>query len=155
MRSVVAIIASVAMLVGQVPLVPAFGQSASPAPQASMANPVMAETFKAFPSGGDPLTRRIADLITANPKLAPEFVIYMRNAKDLSKAQTTAAEQGIAAAADRLGIKGQVPGFQNDPWFALAALLAVAGTAAMAYGLSQANNNNNGAVFVNPVVSPH
>src|SRR6266496_4362091 len=100
MRCLVAVAASVAMLVAQVPSMPAFAQSAPPAPQATTQSSVFSAAFKAFPSGGEPLSMRIADLITANPKLATELVIYMRSAQGLSRAQMVAAEQGLAAAAD-------------------------------------------------------
>src|ERR1700737_1564693 len=108
MRSLIAVAASVAMLVAQVPLIPAFGQSAPAAPQASVQpSAVINATFKAFPNGGEPLSMRIADLIAANPKLAAEFVVYMRDAQGLSRAQKVAAEHGLASAADRLGIKAR------------------------------------------------
>lgn len=86
MRSLIAITAAVAMVVAQVPLVPAFAQSASPASQTATQNPVIAAAFKAFPSGGEPLSMRIADIITANPKLAADLVVYIRNGRGLSRA---------------------------------------------------------------------
>jgi len=159
MRSLIAVTASVAMLVAQVPLAPAFGQSAPPAPQATSQYPIVAATFNAYPKGGDPLSKRIANLIVANPKLAPEFVIHMRNADGLSREQKLAAEQGLAAAADRLGIKGADLGVPltkdtvlapslDDPWFIALAILAVGAAAGIAVGASQ--NNNNGVIFVSP-----
>jgi hypothetical protein len=180
MRSLIAVTASVALLAAQVPSVPAFAQSAPPAPQTASQVSVFAVAFKAFPSGGDPLSMRIADLITANPKLAPELVVYMRNnAQSLSRAQKVAAEHGLAAAADRLGVKARdvcprnVPRDQccpdgtwrfergadgrlydvgcADPWFIIASIIAVAAITCVA-----ACRNNPGAqvVFI-PTGSPH
>jgi hypothetical protein len=153
MRSLIAITASVAMLVAQVPLVPAFAQSAPPAPRATTQYPIVGQTFNAFPNGGDPLSERIAALIVANPKLAPEFVIYMRNAEGLTQPQKLAAEQGLAAAADRLGIKGAdlgVPGPLTkdtvvdagyDAWLIAVAILAVGAGVGIGVGASQRNNS--------------
>jgi hypothetical protein len=160
MRSLIAVTASVTMLLGQVPLVPAYAQSAPPAPQAATQYPIIAATFNAFPNGGDPLSTRIANLIIANPKLAPEFVIYMRNTEGLSKAQKLAAEHGLAAAADRFGIKaadygvvtkdGIVAATPVCDWYciglAILALGAIAG--GIAYGAE--NHNNNNTPFVPP-----
>jgi hypothetical protein len=106
MRSWIALTTAVALVVTQVPL-PASAQNAPTATQVAVQSPSIATTFKAFPSGGDALKMRIADLIIANPKLAPELVVYMRNAPDLNRAQKVAAEHGLATAADRLGIKAR------------------------------------------------
>jgi hypothetical protein len=156
MRSLIAITASVAMLLAQVPSVPAYAQNALPTQQATIPSPVVAATFKAFPSGGEALSMRIADLITANPKLAPEFVVYMRNAEDLNRAQKVAAEQGLAAAADRLGINAQIycpPGTPpnspqcTDPWFIALSILGVAAAVGIAVGLSNKGGGGGGGVI--------
>jgi hypothetical protein len=165
MRSLIAVTTSVAMLLGQMPLVPAFAQSAPPAPQAATQYPIIAATFNVFPNGGDPLSTRIANLILANPKLAPEFVIYMRNTEGLSKAQKLAAEHGLAAAADRLGIRaadygvvtkdGIVAATPVCDWLcigmAILALGAIAG--GIAVGAESHNNNTPFVPPTPPVVS--
>jgi hypothetical protein len=114
MRSVIAVVSSVAMLVAQMPATPAFAQNAvSPAAQrvnlnadqAGPQNPVIAEAFQAFPKGGDPLSKRIADIIAKDPKLAVALVKFVQTAPGLSIDQKLAAERGLAAALNRLGIK--------------------------------------------------
>jgi hypothetical protein len=115
MRSVIAVVSSVAMLVAQMPATPAFAQSAvSPAAlqrvnlnadQAGPQSPVIAEAFQAFPKGGDPLSKRIADIIAKDPKLAVALVKFVQTAPGLSKDQKLAAERGLAEALNRLGIK--------------------------------------------------
>ena len=140
MRSLIAVTTSVAMLAAQVPALPAYAETTPPAPQAASQNSVFAEAFKGFPNGGDGLSKRLADIILANRKLAPDLVIYMRNAPGLNRAQKLAAEHGLAAAADALGIKaadlgvpaGPVitkdyvpPAPQDDAWFIALSILAV------------------------------
>jgi hypothetical protein len=105
MRGLIAIVASAAMVVAQVPLVPAYAETLPPAPQVVGENSTIAQTFKAFPNGGEALSKQIAKLLVANPKLAPDLVIYMRNTQGLNRAQKLAAEQGLASAADALKIK--------------------------------------------------
>jgi hypothetical protein len=155
MRSLIAVTASVALLLAQVPPMPASAQNAVPGQQATTQSPVVAATFKAFPNGGEALSMRIADLITANPKLATEFVIYMRNAEGLNRAQKVAAEQGLAAAADRLGINAQVycpPGTPpnspqcTDPWFIALSILGVAAAVGIAVGLSNKGGGGGGPI---------
>jgi len=90
---------------------------------------------------------RIADLIAANPKLAPELVAYLQSTQGVNRAQKLAAEHGLAAAADRLGINAQeVGGFTEAEWAALALILAAIGIGA---GVAATHHNNN-----NPVVIP-
>jgi hypothetical protein len=153
MRSLIAIAASVAMLVAQMPLVPAQAETAPPAPKVVSENSVIAQAFKAYPNGGDRLSKQIAGLITTNPKLAPDLVIYMRNAAGLNRAQKLAAEQGLAAAADQLRIKAAdlgVPVYKGpppvveDPWLIALAILAVGAAICIA---ACDNNNNNGPVI--------
>src|SRR5260370_31480818 len=114
MRSVIAVVSSVAMLVAQVPATPASAQTVSPAAlqrvnlnaaQAGPQNPVIAEAFQAFPKGGDPLSKRIADIIAKDPKLAVALVKFVQTAPGVSTDQKLAAERGLAAALNRLGIK--------------------------------------------------
>ena len=131
------------MLVAQMPLVPAYAETLPPAPQVVGENSVIAQTFKAFPNGGEALSKRIADVIVANPKLAPDLVVYMRNTPSLSRAQKLAAEHALTAAMNRLGIKaaevavppvvtkeGIVEPVSYD-WLWLAALIAGVGGACL------------------------
>jgi hypothetical protein len=116
MRSMIAVVSSVALVVAQIPPTPAFAQSAvspqqvlqsarlNPA-QAGAYNPAIAEAFLAFPKGGELLSKRIADLIVKDPKVALDLVKYVRETPGLNSAQKLAAERGLAAALDRLGIK--------------------------------------------------
>ena len=108
----VSVACSVAMLVAQVP--PGFAQNAvsTPAQPAAFGpaqdvtpSPAILDAFKAFPKGGDQLSKRIEDLIVGDPKLAPGLAKYMQTAPDLTKEQKQAAFRGLAAALNRLGIK--------------------------------------------------
>jgi hypothetical protein len=75
------------------PFVPAYAENSAPTPNADSQVSVFEATFKAFPSGGDPLSTRISDMITANPKLAAQLAIYMReHPQTLNRAQKLAAE---------------------------------------------------------------
>ncbi len=137
MRSIIAIAASAAMLIAQVPVAPARADIAPPAPQVVSENSGIAKMFKGFPNGGDGLSKQVADAIVANPKLAPDLVIYMRGSKTLNRAQKLAAEHGLAAAADQLRIKAADMGVpitkdmrppiapQEDLWLIALAILAV------------------------------
>ena len=141
MRGLIAIVASAAMLAAQVPMVPAYAETLPPAPGVASENSVIAQTFKAFPNGGEALSKKIAEVIVANPKLAPDLVIYMRNTQGLNRAQKLAAEHGLAAAADQLKIKAaeiEVPHPRvtkegiyapepDDLWLLALGLLAVGG----------------------------
>jgi hypothetical protein len=138
MRSLIAVTASVALLVAQMPTLPAYADIVPPVAQAAKQDATLiAEAFKAFPSGGDPLSMRLADIIVANPKLAADLAIYLRNTEGLSRAQKLAAEHGLATAADRLGIRGadlgtppmitkdKLPVEEFDPWPIVLSILAV------------------------------
>jgi hypothetical protein len=112
MRSVIAVVSAVAMLVAQMP--PGFAQSPVSAPvqpaawtqvQDATVDAAIVDAFKAFPKGGDLLSKRIADIIVKNPKIAVGMVKYVQTTPDLSKDQKLAAERGLAAALNRLGIK--------------------------------------------------
>ena len=97
-----------AMLVAQVPTTPSFAQSVTPshtAPQAVINNSAIVEAFGQYPQGGDALSKRIADLIVASPKRITFLDKYVRTAPKLSVAQKRAAEQGLAMALERLGVK--------------------------------------------------
>jgi hypothetical protein len=100
------------MLVAQIP--PGFAQNAASPPPSQAAfspaedvtpSPVILDAFKAFPKGGDQLSKRIEDLIVADPKLAPGLAKYLQTALDLNKEQKKAAFRGLAAALNRLGVK--------------------------------------------------
>src|SRR5262245_61777136 len=110
-RIQISVACSVAMLVAQTP--PGFAQNASiPASQVAFTpgqedvtpGPAILAAFKAFPKGGDQLSKRIEDLIVGDPKLAPGLAKYMQTSTDLSKEQKQAAFRGLAAALNRLGI---------------------------------------------------
>jgi hypothetical protein len=110
-RVSISVISAVAMLVAQVPA--GFAQDAAsiaPRPAALSPaqdvapNPAIVAAFKAFPKGGDQLSKRIEDIIVADPKLAPDLAKYVQTAPDLSKEQKQAAFRGLAAALNRLGI---------------------------------------------------
>ena len=117
-----------------------------------------AHAAPAYPNGGDALSKNIAKLILSNPKLAPDLVIYMRNAQGLNRAQKLAAEQGLATAANALGIKAadrpiitkdtviatEPP---DDLWLIALGLLGVAAAACIA-----ACNTNNNNVLLPPTV---
>jgi len=118
MRAIIALTTAAAMLAAGIPTVPAFAQSVV-APvrlETASQNPAIAEMFKAFPGGGEALSKRIADFIVSNPKLAPDLANYVVNTPGLSKAQKVAAERGLAAALERLGIKAaDLPVYKAPP----------------------------------------
>ena len=109
-RVSISVISGIAMLVAQIP--PGFAQNAAstPAQPAALAPaqevtpPAIVAAFKAFPKGGDELSKRIEEMIVADPKLAPELAKYVQTAPDLNKEQKQAALRGLAAALNRLGI---------------------------------------------------
>jgi len=112
-RTTISVACSVAMLVAQIP--PGLAQNAVSAPPSQAAfspaqedvtpSPAILAVFKAFPKGGDLLSKRIEDIIVTDPKLAPDLAKYVQTAPDLSKEQKQAAFRGLAAALNRLGIK--------------------------------------------------
>ena len=106
------VVCSVAMLVAQIP--PGFAQNAASTSPSQAAfspaedvtpSPAILDAFKAFPKGGDLLSKRIEDFIVTDPKLAPGLAKYVQTAPDLNKEQKQAALRGLAAALNRLGIK--------------------------------------------------
>jgi hypothetical protein len=68
------------------------------------ADTAIVEMFRAFPNGGTVLSNRVADFVVTNPKLAPALANYVVTSRELSRAQKIAAEHGMAAALQRLGI---------------------------------------------------
>jgi hypothetical protein len=109
-RGSISVISGIAMLVAQIP--PGFAQNAAStpaqpvalAPAQEVTPPAIAAAFKAFPKGGDELSKRIEEMIVADPKLAPDLAKYVQTAPDLNKEQKQAALRGLAAALNRLGI---------------------------------------------------
>src|SRR5215467_14269305 len=109
-RVSISVISGMAMLVAQIP--PGFAQNAvstpaqpvALAPAQDVTPPAIVDAFKAFPKGGDQLSKRIEDMIVADPKLAPDLAKYVQTAPDLNKEQKQAALRGLAAALNRLGI---------------------------------------------------
>ena len=113
-RVPISVLSGVALLVAQMP--PGFAQDAvsTPARPAAFSpaedvtpspTPAILDAFKAFPKGGDLLSKRIEDIIVKDPKLAPGVAKYVQTAPDLNKDQKLAALRGLAAALNRLGVK--------------------------------------------------
>jgi len=157
-RVSISVLSGVAMLVAQIP--PGFAQDAvsttarpaalSPA-QDVPPSPAIVDAFKAFPKGGDQLSKRIEDMIVADPKLAPDLAKYVQTATDLNKEQKQAALRGLAAALNRLGIKAaELPVYTKEapppvvpayaevppfvPFLALAALAGICAVACVGHG---------------------
>ena len=147
MRSVIAVVSAVAIVLAQIP--PGFAQNAGSAQPAAYnpaldatvtVNPAIVAAFKAFPKGGDPLTKRIADIIVKDPSLAPGLVKHVMTDPGLSKDQKLAAERGLAEALTRLGVKAaDMPVYKAPPpqaavydytW--ILGLLAIAGIVCLA-----------------------
>ena len=142
MRSAIAIVSAVALLVAQVP--PSFAQNAlskpaqpvgfSPGQQSVNVSPAIVDAFNAFPNGGDQLSKRITDIIVRDPKLAMGMVKYLQATPSISREQKLAAEHGLAAALNRLGIKAAdmpvkapvAPVAEAYDWTWLLALAAIA-----------------------------
>ena len=141
MRSVIAIVSAVAMLGAQVP--PGFAQNALSRPaqpaafssgQQSVNISDIVAAFDAFPKGGDQLSSRISDIIVKDPKLATGMVKYLQATPGISRQQKVAAEQGLAEALNRLGIKAAdmpvkaaVAPAETWDWTWLLAAAAIAG----------------------------
>jgi hypothetical protein len=153
MQSAIAIVSAAAMLVAQVP--PGFAQNTistpaqpavfSPGPQSVNVSPDIVAAFNAFPKGGDQLSKRIADLIVKDPKRAMGMVKYLRATPGISPEQKVAAEQGLADALNRLGIKAADMPVKAAPveYWDWTWLLAVAGILALiCTGVCHTNNNN-------------
>ena len=111
LRLPVVIVSSVALVVAQIP--PGFAQNTAP-PQVQSAalnpapdatpSPAVVAAFKAYPKGGDELSKRIENLIVSDPNAAPGLVKYVQTTPSLTKEQKRAAFDGLAAALNRMGI---------------------------------------------------
>jgi hypothetical protein len=129
--------------------------------------------FKAFPDGGDQLSKRIADFIVNNPQLAADLAHYVVNTPSLSRAQKIAMEHGLAAAMERLGINAALlsrppgtatattttqvpsaPGLRFDPTWVLLGAAVVGGIVACAL-LCFRHNNDQTVVAASTPVSPN
>ena len=117
MRSVVAITSAMSLILAQVPTagfaesVAALAQPValtSPAeaqtPQTEAQNAAIEKAFKAFPNGGDGLVKKISNLVVRNPKLATVVLKYVQTTPGVTYGQKTAAEHGLAAALEQMGI---------------------------------------------------
>jgi hypothetical protein len=154
MRSVVAITSAMSIILAQVPTT-GFAQSAaalaqpvaltSPAEtqpaQAGALNPAIEKAFKAFPNGGDGLVKRISNLVVKNPKLATDVLKYVQTTPGVTYGQKTAAEHGLAAALEQMGINAADMAVKAPPpqavedytWLAaLAAAVVVGGIVCIA-----------------------
>jgi hypothetical protein len=155
MRSVVAITSAMSIILAQVPTT-GFAQSAAPLAQpVALTSPAEAQTseaeaqnaaiekaFKAFPNGGDGLVKRISNMVVRNPKLATDVLKYVKTAPGVTYGQKTAAEHGLAAALERMGINAADMAVKAPPpaqavedytWLAaLAAALVVGGIVCIA-----------------------
>ena len=112
LRLPVVIVSSVALVVAQIPS--GFAQNVAP-PQVKSAtlnptqdatpSPAIVAAFKAYPNGGEELSKRIADLIVSDPdNAAPGLVKYVQTTPSLTQEQKRAAFDGLAAALNRMGI---------------------------------------------------
>jgi hypothetical protein len=122
LRFLIGITSCVAMLGAQIPY--GFAQHAvspvQPAavgpPQDATPSPAILEAFKAYPKGGDELSKLIEDLIVSDPELAPALAKYMQMAPGLNKEQKQAAFRGLAAALNRLRIQAaDLPVYKAPP----------------------------------------
>jgi len=159
---------SVAMLGAQVP--PGFAQNAASIPPSQAAfnptedaspSPAILGAFKAFPKGGEQLSKRIEEIIVGDPQAAPGLAKYVQTATDLNKEQKQAAFRGLAAALNRLGInaaelpvytkEGAPPPVAPPPaFYGGAALLALATLAAICVVACQESSSNNFVLPVSP-----
>ena len=150
-RVSISVISGIAMLVAQTPgfaqnAVSTPAQPAAFGPAQDVTPPAIVDAFKAFPKGGDQLSKRIEDIIVADPKLAADLAKYVQTAPDLNKEQKQAAFRGLAAALNRLGIKAaELPVYTKEapppvapvygevpPFVPLLALAALAGICVVA-----------------------
>jgi hypothetical protein len=157
-RGSISVISGIALLVAQMPAGFAQNAASTPAQPAAFAPAqdvtpaAIVDAFKAFPKGGDQLSKRIEDLIVADPKLAPDLAKYVQTAPDLNKEQKQAALRGLAAALNRLGINAaELPVYTKEgapppvapvygevpPFVPLLALAALAGICVVACSTSE------------------
>jgi hypothetical protein len=79
-------------------------------------SPAILDAFKAYPQGGDQLSKLIEDLIVSDPQLAPGLARHMQTAAGLNKEQKQAAFRGLAAALNRLQIQAaDLPLYKAHP----------------------------------------
>jgi hypothetical protein len=110
MRLPVVVISSAALLLAQMPqgfaqtTVPQARPAAIVPAQDATPSPAIVGAFKAYPKGGDELSKRIEDIIIGDPNLAPGLAKYVQTAPDLTIEQKRAAFNGLAAALNRIGI---------------------------------------------------
>jgi len=112
LRLPIGILSCVAMLVAQTPSAFAQNSVSRPAQQATLTpapdatpSPAILDAFKAYPKGGDELSKLIEELIVNDPQLAPGLAKYVQMAPDLNKEQRMAAFRGLAAGLNRLKIQ--------------------------------------------------
>jgi len=128
------------MLTASMPPVPVFAQALPAAVAVRSINPVVLQTFQAFPNGGPALAERIRLLILQNNDLASDVARAITTNGFLTPAQREAAAQGLDDALRRLGVGGQNPEpaaappdsgdsglLGNAQWLAFIAALAAAG----------------------------
>src|SRR5262245_23547364 len=157
-RVSISVISGIALLVAQMPAGFAQNAASTPAqpialgPAQDVTPPAIVAAFKEFPKGGDLLSKRIEDIIVADPKLAPDLAKYVQTAPDLNKEQKQAALRGLAAALNRLGINAaELPVYTKEapppvpppvygevpPFVPLVALAALAGICVVACSTSE------------------
>jgi hypothetical protein len=151
LRFLIGIASCVAMLVAQVPSgfaqqavppVPPVQPAAMGPAQDATPSPAILEALKAYPKGGDQLSKVIEDLIVSDPQLAPGLATHLQTAAGLNKEQKQAAFRGLAAALNRLQIqaadmpvyKAPPPVVEEFPWWpvVLGALIVGGGIACVA-----------------------
>ena len=111
LRSAVVIVSSVAFVGAQI--APGFAQNAplpqvqsaaiAPVPDATPSQAIV-NAFKAYPKGGDELSKRLENIIVSDPDTAPGLVKYVQTTPSLTQEQKRAAFNGLAAALNRMGI---------------------------------------------------
>ena len=166
-RVAISVVSGVAMLLAQMPV--GFAQNAVSTPARTAAyspaedvtpSPAILDAFKAFPKGGDLLSKRIEDIIVTEPKLAPGLAKHVQTAPDLNKEQKLAALRGLAAALNRLKIQAaDLPVYKEaaapppppvfDPLVPLVGL-AVIGAIVCAAACFSSGNDAPAAVPVSP-----
>jgi hypothetical protein len=122
LRSLIGVTSCVAMLGAQIPsgfaqhaVSPVQPAATGPAQDATP-SPAILDAFKAYPKGGDELSKLIEDLIVSDPELAPGLAKYMQTAPGLNKEQKQAAFRGLAAALNRLRIQAaDMPVYKAPP----------------------------------------
>jgi hypothetical protein len=84
--------------------------------QEATPSPAILEALKAYPKGGEQLSKVIEDLIVSDPQLAPGLARHLQTAAGLNKEQKQAAFLGLAAALNRLQIRAaDMPVYKAPP----------------------------------------